>query len=309
MQHWLRTVLRKIAELRLPGFRTARVGAIVALLWENITHPTFTLRGSAMAFSFFFALFPGLLFAMLLLSYLPFEQFEGILQSQLGAVLPPPVYNLIHDVVFEEVYRRRNFTLLSTSLALALYSLWQGMLTMLRAFFHEDMPQIPFWVLWLRALGLVFFLLLLVVANLAFTFIKDQHLTGLFRLSTPPLIAAGIQVLVGIAKFILLFGIVCTAIEVMYRAGMPRRPLPYWLSPGAVTATFLMGAAMKLLSWYFLAVANFSRFYGSIAAVIALMVWFYWLSIVLLVGFEINYSLYRYLLRPSVPETLQKKEK
>jgi membrane protein len=253
-----------------------------------------------MAFSFFFALFPGLLFAMLLISYLPFEQFESIFQSQLGEVLPPPVYALVHDVVFEEVYNRRNLTLLSTSLALALYSLWQGMLTMLRAFFHEDMPQPPFWVLWLRALGLVFFLLLLVVANLAFTFIRDQHLaTWAGGLLQSP-IGWGIGLLIGLAKFLLLFFLVCTAIEVMYRAGMPRRSLPYWFSPGAVTATLLLGAAMKLLSWYFLAVANFSRFYGSIAAVIALMVWFYWLSLVILVGFEINYSLYRSVMRATL---------
>lgn len=297
MKRWLRQLLAKVAAMRLPGFRRVRIGMVAILFWQNITHPTFTLRGSAMAFSFFFALFPGLLFALLWLSYLPFERFDALLQAQLGEVLPPPVYALIHDVVFQEVYSRKNWTLLSTSFILAMYSLWQGMLTMLRAFFHEDMPQPPFWILWLRALGLVAFLLLLIIANLTFSFLQDRHLSAWLSVLIESPVGPGVELLLGIVKFIVLFLIVSIAIEVMYRAGMPRRSLPYFLSPGSVVATFLLGAAMKLLSWYFLAVANFSRFYGSIAAVIALMVWFYWLSMVLLVGFEINYSLYRSLLR------------
>lgn len=297
MKHWLRSLLSKIAALRLPGFSQVRLGAIAIIFWQNITHPSFTLRGSAMAFSFFFALFPGLLFALLWLSYLPIEKFDALLQAQLGEILPPPVYELVHDVVFQEVYGRRNWTLLSSSLLLAVYSLWQGMLTMLRAFFHEDMPTPPFWVLWLRALGLVFFLLLLIAASLTFSFLKDRHLSSWLSSLIQSPVGSGIELLLGVGKFLILFLTVSGAIEIMYRAGMPQRSLPYILSPGAVVATFLLGAALKLLSWYFLAVANFSRFYGSIAAVIALMVWFYWLSIVLLIGFEINYSLYRYLLR------------
>jgi membrane protein len=253
-----------------------------------------------MAFSFFFALFPGVLFAVTLISYLPFQQFQSLFEQQLGAILPPPAYQLVYEIVFQEVYRRRNLTLLSTSLALALYSLWQGILTMLRAFFHDDMPKPIFWVLWLRALGLVLFLIVLILGNLLFTFVKDEHLSTLIEAWLHSPIGPGLRIIIGIVKFLLLFFTVAGAIEVMYRATLPRRSLPYILSPGAVVATLLLGAAMKLLSWYFLAVANFSRFYGSIAAVIALMVWFYWLSMVLLIGFELNYSLYRSLFTQNI---------
>ena len=212
-------------------------------------------------------------------------------------MLPLPIYDLVYQVVFEEIYARKSFTLLSTSFLLALYSLWQGMLTMLRAFYHDEMPFIPFWKLWLRALKLVGVLVVLIAANLTFTFLEDQHLVRWIEGLTHSPLGLGLRLLVGAAKFFFLFALVCTAIEGMYRAGMPRKGLPYWISPGAIATTLLMGAAMKLLSWYFLAVANFSKFYGSIAAVIALMAWFYWVSLVLLVGFEINYSLYRSLYR------------
>jgi len=293
MWPWLTRLLRYLSQLRLPGYRRARLGVVAAIFWQSITHPTFTLRAGAMAFSFFFALFPGLIFTTAILSYLPFERFEVILQKELGAILPAPVYDLIHDIVFEEIYNRRNVTLLSTSLLLALYSSWQGMLTLLRAFYQEGLPEQKFWLLWLKALGLLFFMVLILASGVVFALIRDSQLMHWLQHSTASQDGGLTQILIGFAKGLILFVIASIAMEVIYRAALPRRSLPYWFSPGAVTATFLMGAAVKLLSWYFLAVANFSRFYGSIAAVIALMIFFYWVSIVLLIGFVINYSLYR----------------
>jgi len=299
MKPSLQKLLRKLGKLRLPGYRRVRLGSVISLFWGAVTHPSFTLKAGAMAFSFFFALFPGLIFTTTILSYLPFERIELLLQQELGALLPLPVYQLIHDIVFEDIYNRRNITLLSTSLLLALYSSWQGMLTLLRAFYQEGLPQEKFWVLWLKALGLLFFLVLILISGVVFALLRDTHLVKWVQDMTEARLGAAAEILLSFAKGLILFFIVTTAIEVIYRAALPRRSLPYWFSPGSVIATLLMGAAVKLLSWYFLSVANFSRFYGSIAAVIALMIFFYWVSIVLLIGFTINYSLYRsYYLSP-----------
>jgi|GEM_PF-1182181 len=293
MRPSLKILLQTLAKLRLPGYRRVRLGTVASIFWECITHPSFTLRAGAMAFSFFFALFPGLIFTITILSYLPLESIELLLQRELGALLPKPVYQLIHDIVFEDIYKKRNVTLLSTSLFLALYSSWQGMLTLLRAFYQENLPQEKFWVLWLKALALLFFMVLILISGVVFALLRDSHLVRWVEAMTTAHLGVAAEIFLSLTKGILLFLIVAVAIEVIYRAALPRRPMPYWFSPGALIATFLMGAAVKLLSWYFLAVANFSRFYGSIAAVIALMIFFYWVSIVLLIGFTINYSLYR----------------
>jgi membrane protein len=293
MRPSLKILLQTLAKLRLPGYRRVRLGTVASIFWECITHPSFTLRAGAMAFSFFFALFPGLIFTITILSYLPLQSIELFLQRELGALLPQPVYQLIHDIVFEDIYKKRNITLLSTSVFLALYSSWQGMLTLLRAFYQENLPQEKFWVLWLKALALLFFMVLILISGVVFALLRDSHLVRWVEAMTTAHLGFAAEILLSLTKGILLFLIVAVAIEVIYRAALPRRPMPYWFSPGALIATFLMGAAVKLLSWYFLAVANFSRFYGSIAAVIALMIFFYWVSIVLLIGFTINYSLYR----------------
>jgi membrane protein len=58
--------------------------------------------------------------------------------------------------------------------------------------------------------------------------------------------------------------------------------------PGATLATFLWLAATSGFAWYVRNIANYSVLYGSIGAVIALLVWMYVLSVISLVGCEYN---------------------
>lgn len=57
MRLWLKKPLQVLAKVRLPGWRRVRLGSVAAIFWESITHPSFTLRAGAMAFSFFFRSF------------------------------------------------------------------------------------------------------------------------------------------------------------------------------------------------------------------------------------------------------------
>jgi membrane protein len=69
----------------------------------------------------------------------------------------------------------------------------------------------------------------------------------------------------------------------------PARP-QYWrfLWPGAIVSTLLWIAATALFSWYVRNIADYSLFYGSIGAVIALLLWMYMLSMVTLYGCAFN---------------------
>jgi membrane protein len=79
------------------------------------------------------------------------------------------------------------------------------------------------------------------------------------------------------------------ALAVLYRFGPNRKPPRWqWLSPGAVTASILWLAGSSLLSWYLANFGNYSATYGSLGAVIGLMMWFWLSSIVILAGAELN---------------------
>jgi membrane protein len=63
--------------------------------------------------------------------------------------------------------------------------------------------------------------------------------------------------------------------------------------PGAILATILWWIATTLFGWYVRNIANYNVLYGSVGAVIALLVWMYLLSIIALFGCEINAQLDR----------------
>jgi membrane protein len=82
------------------------------------------------------------------------------------------------------------------------------------------------------------------------------------------------------------------ALAVLYRFGPSREPPQWrWVTPGSVMAAVGWLVVSMLLSWYLSNFADYNDTYGSLGAVIGLMIWF-WLSVlVILVGAELNAEL------------------
>ena len=69
----------------------------------------------------------------------------------------------------------------------------------------------------------------------------------------------------------------------------PNRPLKFkGVLPGAFLATCLWLVATSGFAWYVRNIANYNVLYGSIGAVVALLVWMYLLSLIALLGCEYN---------------------
>ena len=95
--------------------------------------------------------------------------------------------------------------------------------------------------------------------------------------------------LVAWLRWPIIFVAVLLALAVFYRFGPSRRSARWhWISPGAIFAAIGLGIASLLFSWYVANVANFNQTYGSLGAVIGLMMWLWIASMVVIVGAEIN---------------------
>ncbi len=80
----------------------------------------------------------------------------------------------------------------------------------------------------------------------------------------------------------------------LYYIGPNRRQEWKRVIPGALVATFLWLGATVGFAWYVRNIANYNVMYGSVGAVIALLVWMYVMAIIALVGCEFNAELERY---------------
>lgn len=79
------------------------------------------------------------------------------------------------------------------------------------------------------------------------------------------------------------------ALAIIYRYGPSRRPARWkWVSGGAVLATLLWLGGSVLFSYYVSLMGNFDETYGSVGAVIVLMLWFYLSGFVVLLGAELD---------------------
>jgi membrane protein len=65
------------------------------------------------------------------------------------------------------------------------------------------------------------------------------------------------------------------------------------VAPGAFAGSFIWFPATLAYGWYVTRIADYSRFYGSFGAGIATLVWLYITSFSVLIGAELNGTLYR----------------
>ena len=117
----------------LPGFDGLPIYQVVKFFITGIQKNSLTTRASSLAFRFFLALFPSIIFLFALIPYIPIDNFQTQLLDLIKNVLPQNAYELsittINDLVTD-----RNNSLLSFGFIFALYLASDGVNSMITAF-------------------------------------------------------------------------------------------------------------------------------------------------------------------------------
>ena len=105
------------------------------------------------------------------------------------------------------------------------------------------------------------------------------------HLSLPPFL----KTLITVLRWPLLAAFMVLSLAVIYRYGPSREnPKWKWVSWGAVIATGIWLAASGLFSWYAGSFGNYDKTYGSLSAIVVLLMWFYISGYAILLGAKIN---------------------
>ncbi|MEM7677074.1 MAG: YihY/virulence factor BrkB family protein, partial [Myxococcota bacterium] len=97
------------------------------------------------------------------------------------------------------------------------------------------------------------------------------------------------EMLIGLARWALLFTMTIAGIAVLYRHAPDRKAATWrWLSPGAVLACFLWLAASIGFSIYVANFATYNESFGALAGVVILLMWLWISTFVILFGAEVN---------------------
>ncbi len=144
----------------------------------------------------------------------------------------------------------------------------------------------------LVAVGLIFLCALPAFATSAMIVLGSRSeiwlVTATGVLDNADQFAGGIEVLGKLMRYAIALAALAVTMLFLYKLA-PARPQSWvFLWPGALISTVLWVVATALFSWYVRNIADYNLFYGSIGAVIALLLWMYMLSLITLFGCAFN---------------------
>jgi membrane protein len=258
---------------------------VITKIVKEISDDRLTMVAGALAFYAMLALFPGLIAAVSLFGLIadPKQIETGL--AQLTGILPEGARELLRDQLHELVNTpSTSLTLgLAISVLTALWSASSGVDALVDAInVAYNKVERRNWFK-RRAMSLLMTLLLIV-----FTFITIALVAVLPSINQwlgDRLIILG---LVSALRWPALAAVVALGLFCLYRfAPCRKRPLTSDMS-GALIATVLFLVASSLFSLYVSEFATYHKTYGAVGSVVALLFWFYYSSLIILLGAELS---------------------
>jgi len=276
-------------KIKVPFLHGLNVLDIAIFFKKGIWEGSVTSRAASISFSFFLALFPGIIFLFTLIPFIPIEGFQDQVFFLLKEVLPPTSFEAVESTINDILTIRRG-NLLSVTIFATLVFATNGTLSLIGNFglsIHK-LNFRGFWSQYLAAFTLTITLALLIILGISLITISKSFLDQFIQESWMGLSVS--TLLIWLRNIILLI-VILLAISMLFYFG-PMRSAPWrFISPGSLLATILIILSSTLFGTYITHFATYNQFYGSIGTLIIVQLWIYVNAIGLIIGFEFNASL------------------
>ncbi len=269
----------------VPGFSGIPIWDVFIFLIEEVKKEDLTTRANSMAYSYFLSLFPTIIFMFTLLPYVPIENFDEIIKREIREVMPVSAHAFLFEAV-EDLTSIPRGGLLSLGFILALFFASSGMLTLLRGF--EKSHEVSFMTRnFLRRRSVA--ILLTFIVGISFLVSGILMVGGNKLISL--LFVTEYSFFAGLIKWVAIFVLFYSVISMIYRFGPPLRRKFGLMSPGANLATLVSFTTSVAFTYLIDNFGTQSRFYGSLGALIVILIWIQMNCFILLAGFELNASI------------------
>ena len=287
----VKTVIRLSKKIILPGFEGMPLYDVIKFFISGLQNGYIDTRASAMSFKFFMSLFPFLIFLFTLIPYIPIDNFQIQFLELLEQILPNNAYNFVQGTI-EDLVLKKHTGLLSFGIIFTIYLATNGVEAMLVAFnssSHLSEFSNSFLQQKLRAFVILIVLVLTIIVTIGaiigtdfgINYLKNHHL---INKSWTIFLINFIQILILLVVYFL-------SISFVYYYGNLKSKKFRFISAGSTFATVLSLLLTLGFAYYVNNFGNYNKIYGSLGAMIVLMLWMYYNSIALLLGFELNASI------------------
>lgn len=288
-------LVKFLKQIKLPGFEGLSVYDLMELYVLGIVKGALTTRASAIAFSFFTAIFPFLLFVIILIPYIPIDNFQKEFLDFLNSFLPPQTSDFFFANIFENISGSGGAGLISSVFLLSMLLMANGVNAVFSGFensYHEQLTRNVFQQ-YMYALGIALILAFLVLITVAvFGYFQIYILGPIYESFSGEALAEdqGLGWII-FAKYMFFVIMVYLATATLYYFGTKEGRSARFFSIGALLTTLLIILTSYLFGVYIDNFSKYNELYGSIGALLILLLYLWLNSNILLLGYELNASL------------------
>ena len=281
----LKNLVQVLQRIKLPWLEGLSLYDLMELYILGIVEGGLTYHASAVAFSFFMALFPFALFILNLIPYIPIEGFQSDFLEFVKEGVPPNTYDAIYKII-NDILNNSHSGLLSSGFLLSIFLMANGISGIISGFESSKHVIVKrgFLRQYVVALGISMVLSILLIVTVAaiviFEVIIQQTIIQDVLNDQVPLIEMGRY------AFVILMILITSSI--LLRFGTKQFHKPRFISIGSVFTTILIIISSYFFGIWVIKFSKYNELYGSIGTLLILMFYIWINCMILLLGFELN---------------------
>ena len=272
----------------IPGFEGLSLFTLLKTYFIGIVKGTFSSRAGSIAFSFFMALFPFLLILLNMIPYVPIDNFQGRFLEYIGELLPQPTFDYFFPII-EDIAANPRGGLLSLVFVLTLVLMTNGVNAIFSGFeysFHVTINR-SFFRQYFVALVVSLFLALLLILSVVIGVYSEYVIASLQKGEY----ISNDLFWIKAVRFSIFVIMIYMIVAILYYYGIKDSKSSRFFSIGALVTTLLFLLTTFLFGIYIENFNNYNELYGSIGAILVMMLYIWINSNLLLLGFELNASI------------------
>ena len=273
---------------KIPFYGGITMHDVAVFYWHGLYEGAVTSRAASISFSFFLALFPGVIFLFTLIPFIPIDGFQVELFSLLKDIMPPDSFEATHKIIIDILTIKRGNLLWVTVLATLAFAT-NGTLSLIgnMALTVHNIQVRAFWGQYIAALLLTIILALILIAGISMIIFSSAVINDLIPVS---FLGLSNNTAVSLSRDGILVALILISVSLLFYYGPTKKALWRLISPGSILSTLLIIFSTSLFGEYVSSFNTYNQFYGSIGTLMVIQLWIYINAIVLIAGFEFNAS-------------------
>jgi membrane protein len=289
VKYWFR-LIRYSKSITFPGLDKVPVYDVLLFFYHGLTRGSLTTRASAVAFNFYLALFPAIIFIFTLIPYIPIDNFQKNMLDLIENLLPSMAFLSLQDTITDIITIQRG-SWLSLGFVAALFFSTNGFNSLIDAFnatYHSMEGRS-----WL-AQRLISLLMVIIIFTLTITsvlLIMFGEIISNYLIETDLIKDSVWLLMFDLSRWLIIVALFFFAISFLYYLAPTAKSRYRFISPGSTLATVLCVIISLAFSFYINHFNSYNTLYGSIGTILIILMWLYFNAFGLLIGFELNVSI------------------